>query len=292
MGFFDAFKSKKKQTIEQELNTDILTQNITEQMSETSQKVSATGANSQTMVVKLEWVKGCSLNFGQKIDSETTSTGVMSAQTVNDMQQEVENDISGKLQAELEQTEGFLSLPADTQSDVKTKVNTSIKNITKKVFNVKNMQEVVARQTNIQSGELTIKHYECTPENQIDISQDIVSQVVAKSAMDAVINNIIKDKTLNKVANDIGAKGKQKSKGIGDAVSTAATGVGDGVGSAAAGIGDGIGNAAKGITGPMYASAAIVCIICVVVAAVALSPAGQKGITTAANVAKSKTGTF
>lgn len=208
------FKSKSTQEVENTFNTTSLTKNVMQQITSTSQKVSAIGTNVQMLDVKVGNVTNCKFRTKQTIDSKIVSTGTITQDTTNNLKTLVTNDITNKANVSLSQTSGFLSLPADKQQSIKQTVNNSLISITERLFKVETLQELSSSVVNTQGEKVEIGNVDCTKNGDLDFTQDIVSKVVAEAIIDNLTKNIFNDETLNALSNEFKSESDQVNKGI------------------------------------------------------------------------------
>ena len=246
-------KPSSRQEAENTFNTSVLTKNITNQLSSTSQKVSATSVGIQDMEVVIGELDNCDFTGGQKISSKVVSTGSISEDTTNDLKTSTSTDLTNSATAKLEQSSGFLSMPADQQQTVKQTVNNSIQSITERTFSKEKLQEISSSAVLVQDMKVTILR--CR-NGKINLSQDLVSEVVAEAIVDDIMKNIMEDENLNKIANSLATEAKQENKGIFESLASM--------------------NGA--FLGSSIALTICCVIILVVIMKVALSPAGQKAL--------------
>ena len=193
-----------------------------------------------------------------------------SVEEIDQLQDSITNDMQAAATAALEKNSQMGSelgalLSGDMNQDIKTEVNMEIENLVKKTITTKNLTTTVSEQVNIQDGELNVKRYDCTVGSaSLDFSQDVVSEVKAESVMSALKDAIANNKVLNKMAASADAAATQKQGGIAEMMDSVFGGIADVIGTSQ--------------QGAMAASAASVCICCVLVIGLAvmfMSPAGQ-----------------
>ena len=259
------------QSIENTFNFSAINENITNIITQNSSTTTATGANIQGMTVNFGEIIGCDVNLSQKITSKTMAASDFTAEEITDLQNEITNDMQAAAESALENnTEmgselGGLLDGGDTEMNVTNSVNMEIKNLVETNITTTNVNNTVAEQVNIQDGVLNLKRYDCSDTGaQLDFSQDIMAEVKATSIMNILKQAVQENKILNKMAASTESSVKKKKGGIAGVLDSLFGGISDVVGTSQ--------------QGAMAASAASVCIVCVLVIGLAvmfMSPAGQ-----------------
>ena len=259
------------QSIENTFNFSAINENITNIITQNSSTTTATGANIQGMTVNFGEIIGCNVNLSQKITSKTMAASDFTAEEITDLQNEITNDMQAAAESALENnTEmgselGGLLDGGDTEMNVTNSVNMEIKNLVETNITTTNVNNTVAEQVNIQDGVLNLKRYDCSDTGaQLDFSQDIMAEVKATSIMNILKQAVQENKILNKMAASTESSVKKKKGGIAGVLDSLFGGISDVVGTSQ--------------QGAMAASAASVCIVCVLVIGLAvmfMSPAGQ-----------------
>jgi len=259
------------QSIENTFNFSAINENITNIITQNSSTTTATGANIQGMTVNFGEIIGCNVNLSQKITSKTMAASDFTAEEITDLQNEITNDMQAAAESALENnTEmgselGGLLDGGDTEMNVTNSVNMEIQNLVETNITTTNVNNTVAEQVNIQDGVLNLKRYDCSDTGaQLDFSQDIMAEVKATSIMNILKQAVQENKILNKMAASTESSVKKKKGGIAGVLDSLFGGISDVVGTSQ--------------QGAMAASAASVCIVCVLVIGLAvmfMSPAGQ-----------------
>ena len=258
------------QNIEQTFNFKAINKNVTEIVTNNTQDTGASGANIQGMKVNFGEIIGCDVNLSQRITSSTMASSEFSVEEIDQLQDSITNDMQAAATAALEKNSQMGSelgalMSGDMNQDIKTSVDMEIENLVKKTITTNNLTTTVSEQVNIQDGELNVKRYDCTVGSaSLDFSQDVVSEVKAESVMSALKDAISNNTVLNKMAASADAAATQKQGGIAEVMDSVFGGIADVIGTSQ--------------QGAMAASAASVCICCVLVIGLAvmfMSPAGQ-----------------
>lgn len=252
-----------RQSIDIKSTTSILEKNI----QKNSQKVQAAATAANKLKVKLGDVVGCNLDFTQKATADAQSSATSAIESIAESKQEIANDMKSKVAAALEKTSEAGNFQfgdkSNTEIDIKKDIQTTVEN----VFEKENLQSVVGNAVATNEAEIEIAKFDCTVAGQLDVTQDASAKVAAAAVMGDVTKKLMETSSIAKVVDEVDAKQKTENKGAADVV--------DSAGDAAAGI---IGAA----TGPMqYAIIAVVIVCCLLMiggVAIAMSPAGQKGL--------------
>jgi hypothetical protein len=258
------------QNIEQTFNFSAISQNVTNIVTNNTQETGASGANIQGMKVNFGEIIGCDVNLSQRITSSTMASSEFSVEEIAELQTSITNDMQAAATAALEKNSQMGSelgalMSGDMNQDIKTAIDMEIKNLVTNNITTNNLTSTVSEQVNIQDGELNVKRYDCTVGSaSLDFSQDVISEVKAESVMSTLKEAIANNKVLNKMAASADAAATQKQGGIAEVMDSVFGGIADVIGTSQ--------------QGAMAASAASVCICCVLVIGLAvmfMSPAGQ-----------------
>ena len=274
-------KGGNRTVIKNSFQTDIVNQNIFSKIVSNTSECSASQTAIQSVNVAIGIMhEGCPFTSSQTIDLDTTCLGDFNPQDIVDMSTEVSADVSSAAMSTIEQTAGFMQM-TENKSETETSIKNAITNIVSKTLSYENVNSVATNAITIQDGKLTVG--ECYA--PIIFDQNIKSRVIAEAITNSLITNIINDTTLNNIINDLDTNTNQEGQGIGGAFAEFF-----------GGIGDMFGNIFGALTGPLVVSASCLCLILIVFAAIALSPAGQgainKAANTGSNIARARTGTF
>ena len=258
------------QNIEQTFNFSAISENVTNIVTNNTQETGASGANIQGMKVNFGEIIGCDVNLSQRITSSTMASSEFSVEEIAELQTSITNDMQAAATAALEKNSQMGSelgalVSGDMNQDIKTSIDMEIKNLVKNNITTNNLTSTVSEQVNIQDGELNVKRYDCTVGSaSLDFSQDVVSEVKAESVMSTLKEAIANNKVLNKMAASADSTATQKQGGIAEVMDSVFGGIADIIGTSQ--------------QGAMAASAASVCICCVLVIGMVMmfmSPAGQ-----------------
>ena len=258
------------QNIEQTFNFSAISENVTNIVTNNTQETGASGANIQGMKVNFGEIIGCDVNLSQRITSSTMASSEFSVEEIAELQTSITNDMQAAATAALEKNSQMGSelgalMSGDMNQDIKTAIDMEIKNLVTNNITTNNLTSTVSEQVNIQDGELNVKRYDCTVGSaSLDFSQDVVSEVKAESVMSTLKEAIANNKVLNKMAASADSTATQKQGGIAEVMDSVFGGIADVIGTSQ--------------QGAMAASAASVCICCVLVIGMVMmfmSPAGQ-----------------
>ena len=258
------------QNIEQTFNFSAISENVTNIITNNTQETGASGANIQGMKVNFGEIIGCDVNLSQRITSSTMASSEFSVEEIAELQTSITNDMQAAATAALEKNSQMGSelgalMSGDMNQDIKTSIDMEIQNLVENNITTNNLTSTVSEQVNIQDGELNVKRYDCTVGSaSLDFSQDVVSEVKAESVMSTLKEAIANNKVLNKMAASADSTATQKQGGIAEVMDSVFGGIADVIGTSQ--------------QGAMAASAASVCICCVLVIGMVMmfmSPAGQ-----------------
>ena len=258
------------QNIEQTFNFSAISENVTNIVTNNTQETGASGANIQGMKVNFGQIIGCDVNLSQRITSSTMASSEFSVEEIAELQTSITNDMQAAATAALEKNSQMGSelgalMSGDMNQDIKTAIDMEIQNLVKNNITTNNLTSTVSEQVNIQDGELNVKRYDCTVGSaSLDFSQDVVSEVKAESVMSTLKEAIANNTVLNKMAASADSTATQKQGGIAEVMDSVFGGIADIIGTSQ--------------QGAMAASAASVCICCVLVIGMVMmfmSPAGQ-----------------
>jgi len=239
--------------VKNKFNMSMVQQNIFEQTSKNSQKVSASATAAATFKIEIENVNaGCPVNIIQTVKAETISKVEQVLESMTQVISNVTTDIQNAAATELENTKGWLALSGGDRTSLQNDMNTALENITKRTFSSENVQTVGASAVSIANGILTIKNCNAP----INVQQDVVAQSVAEAMIESLTENIVNDTQLNKIVAEMNTKVENTQRGPFES------------------IGSMIGDAWWLIA----VVGCLVCILLIVLLKVALSPAGQKAI--------------
>ena len=257
------------QTINQTFNMDVLNEIIYESITTNQSTLSASMNNIQKMEVNMgEMGPKCEVDLTQDINAKSQSSMTMEPQTINVSKGKVETELTAQAAAAMEKVTEAGNMQFGDEQDMNQQVNMEIKNIVKNTFETNNLSEVISEVINIQEGKVNVK--KCN--GKLNFKQNIVAELMAEAITKSLTSSIAESEVLNKLSASTEGSQKTENKGIADIVGTFF----------------------DGLAGPMkyaiIASVVCVCLIVVLVAAMALSPAGQKGMTNMSGAAASRLG--
>ena len=257
------------QTINQTFNMDVLNEMIYESITTHQSTLSASLNNIQKMEVNLgDMGPKCDVDLTQDINAKSQSSMTMEPQTINASKAKVESELTAQAAAAMEKVTEAGNMQFGDKQDMNQQVNMEIKNIVKNTFETNNLSEVISEVINLQEGKLNIKR--CN--GKLNFKQNIVAELMAEAITKSITSSVAESDVLNKLAASTEGSQKTENKGIADIVGTFF----------------------DGLAGPMkyaiIASVVCVCLIVVLVAVMALSPAGQKSMTNMSGAAASRLG--
>jgi hypothetical protein len=249
------------QRINQAFNISSMNQSIFEQTTTNKSESIASQANIQTMKLDMRNVKNCTTTVTQNIDATASASSELNNTQETAIRNAITNEMTAAVQAQVDKVTEAGNFQFGDKQNVSQELNLAVTNIVENVVNVENINAALAEQVSIQDGMYTIDGYDCTLGGSINYSQDITAQVVATMVTNNLVDAIASSDILNQLDAAADAAAKTENKGIADI----------------------IGTFFEGLTGPMkyamIASVVCCCMIIVLVMVMALSPAGQKGMT-------------
>ena len=249
------------QRINQAFNISSMNQSVFEQTTTNKSESIASQANVQTMKLDMRNVKYCDTTVTQTIDATASSSSQLNNTQVTAIKNAITNEMTAAVQAQVDKVTEAGNFQFGDKQNVNQELNLAVTNIVENVINIENINSALAEQVSIQDGLYTIDGYDCSLGGSINYSQDITAQVVATMVTNNIVDAIASSDILNQLDAAADAAAKSENKGIADI----------------------IGTFFEGLFGPMkyavIASVVCCCMIIVLVMVMALSPAGQKGMT-------------
>lgn len=254
-------KSSSKSTID----TETLNKSVSNFLSSQASSATASAVNLNDMKIHIDKMKGgCDIDASQNINSTVKALADIDSVSTKDLQDTIKNAANAQIDQAAQAKTGFFatgSTSSQSVSDYKNKVS----NIIEKNITDQKKSEAFASVYNKNTKEVNIGECGDGPyawsSAKLNASQNIQSDLVAQAIVKSISNDL------------------QKL----DATNTTSTGVKQTNTSSTAGLEDVISAWFKGVSGIVGIIACIVICICLAILAFALSPAGQKATTTAAN---------
>ena len=253
-----------------------LNKNITNQITNNSQSVSASQNNVEELKLNLKNIKGCAFNATQKIDAKTNSSGTQMASTIVNYKTQISTQLKAAAKSSIDSATGALATAIGNKQKTNTKINETIDNVVEKNITTNNMQKIASSAVNVEKGTLTIDGYECPPVAigqgypSINFNQDLTSAVVAQGVTTALTKALTDDATISSISSQADSADKSVATGPLQDLGTAVSGI---FGS---------------LTMPFMISGVVLCVICAAVLAFMLSPAGQNATGTVSKAAANK----
>jgi hypothetical protein len=240
-----------------------------------SQTVNASASGVNTINLQGADLSGCRTYLSQDIDTSVTATGQLSTQSISEMNTQLQNAASQKIDQMAQQKSGFLAPSimnsAQATSDLKTKVTNIINN----TMQSSTVQNILAAANNLNVANNQGLKATCDPAYKLPgpcgrtgqdgcdfvIDQKLKQTVVAKGISDAITKALFSDSVVNSAVQAATQTATQQTQGVNDLVDSIF----------------------KGLTGIYGIIALICCCVCIAVLIFLLSPAGQQATTTAAN---------
>jgi len=249
------------QRINQAFNISAMNQSIFEQTTTNKSESLASQANIQTMKLTLRNVKYCDTTVTQTIDATASASSELNNTQETAIRNAITNEMTAAVQAQVDKVTEAGNFQFGDKQNINQELNLAVTNIVENVIDVQNINAALAEQVSIQDGDYIVDGYDCSLGGSINYSQDITAQVVATMVTNNLVDAIASSDILNQLDAAADAAAKTENKGIADI----------------------IGTFFEGLTGPMkyamIASVVCCCMIIVLVMVMALSPAGQKGMT-------------
>ena len=268
------------QTIKNEMNFQSTTKILEENITENTNKVNAAAIQANQMKLSIgvnpitgeqfgegPALKNCKVVIEQTADADVQSEASLTTQSILESKQKIQDSMQANLSSAMEKSTQAGNFQFGDKQNSETKINQEIETVVENVFKTENLNEVVSSVVQTNEADLMIGNMDCSLGGELDVTQDLTAKVAATAVMGQVIEKLMETEAVKELAAEIDSKQTSENTGAAEVVSEA--------GDAAAGI---IGAA----TGPMkYAMIAAVVICCLLMiggVAIAMSPAGQKGL--------------
>ena len=271
------------QTIKNEMNFQSTTKILEENITENTNKVNASAIQANQMKISIgvnpitgesllpegsgPALKGCVFNVLQTADADVQSEASLTTQSIIESKQKIQDSMQANLSSAMEKSTQAGNFQFGDKQNSESKINQEIETVVENVFKTENINEAVSSAVQTNDADLIILSMDCTEGGQLDVTQDLTAKIAATAVMGQVIEKLMETEAVKELAAEIDSKQTSENKGAAEGV--------DSVGDAAAGV---IG----ATTGPLkYAMIAIVLICCLLMiggVAIAMSPAGQKGL--------------
>ena len=264
------------QTIKNEMNFQSTTKILEENITENTNKVNAAAIQANQMKIsigvnpvtgELGDIIGCKTLIRQTADADVQSEASLTTQSILNSKSKIQDSMQANLSAAMEKSTQAGNFQFGDKQNSETKINQEIETVVENVFKTENINEAVSSAVQTNEADILIGNMDCTLGGELEVTQDLTAKVAATAVMGQVIEKLMETEAVKELAAEIDSKQTSENKGAAEVV--------DSVGGAAAGI---IGAA----TGPMkYAMIAAVVICCLLMiggVAIAMSPAGQKGL--------------
>lgn len=268
------------QTIKNEMNFQSTTKILEENITENTNKVNAAAIQANQMKLSIgvnpitgeqfgegPALKNCKVVVAQTADADVQSEASLTTQSILESKQKIQDSMQANLSSAMEKSTQAGNFQFGDKQNSETKINQEIETVVENVFKTENLNEVVSSVVQTNEADLMIGNMDCSLGGELDVTQDLTAKVAATAVMGQVIEKLMETEAVKELAAEIDSKQASENTGAAEVVSEA--------GDAAAGI---IG----ATTGPLkYAMIAIVLICCLLMiggVAIAMSPAGQKGL--------------
>ena len=268
------------QTIKNEMNFQSTTKILEENITENTNKVNAAAIQANQMKLSIgvnpitgeqfgegPALKNCKVVIAQTADADVQSEATLTTQSILESKQKIQDSMQANLSSAMEKSTQAGNFQFGDKQNSETKINQEIETVVENVFKTENLNEVVSSVVQTNEADLMIGNMDCSLGGELDVTQDLTAKVAATAVMGQVIEKLMETEAVKELAAEIDSKQTTENKGAAEVV--------DSVGDAAAGV-------ISATTGPLkYAMLAIVLICCLLMiggVAIAMSPAGQKGL--------------
>lgn len=264
------------QTIKNEMNFQSTTKILEENITENTNKVNAAAIQANQMKLsigvnpvtgELGDIIGCKTLIRQTADADVQSEASLTTQSILNSKSKIQDSMQANLSAAMEKSTQAGNFQFGDKQNSETKINQEIETVVENVFKTENINEAVSSAVQTNEADILIGNMDCTLGGQLEVTQDLTAKVAATAVMGQVIEKLMETEAVKELAAEIDSKQTTENKGAAEVV--------DSAGAAAASV---IG----ATTGPLkYAMIAIVLICCLLMiggVAIAMSPAGQKGL--------------
>tara|TARA_B100000035_G_C20975068_1_gene542782 strand:- start:68 stop:955 length:888 start_codon:yes stop_codon:yes gene_type:complete len=268
------------QTIKNEMNFQSTTKILEENITENTNKVNAAAIQANKMKLSIgvnpitgeqfgegPALKNCKVVIAQTADADVQSEATLTTQSILESKQKIQDSMQANLSSAMEKSTQAGNFQFGDKQNSETKINQEIETVVENVFKTENLNEVVSSVVQTNEADLMIGNMDCSLGGELDVTQDLTAKVAATAVMGQVIEKLMETEAVKELAAEIDSKQTTENKGAAEVV--------DSVGDAAAGV-------ISATTGPLkYAMLAIVLICCLLMiggVAIAMSPAGQKGL--------------
>jgi hypothetical protein len=199
-------------------------------VSANSNKVDASNMSQQTINAAGATIDGCRVNFDQQITSGTVSTGKMENKSIQDLSTALQNQAKTAIDNAATQDNGFFSTAIANSTEAKTDLKNTVTNIIDNTMKTTSVQEIFSKAQNVQDAQLQGMFMKCYPQYRfanewdLQVNQNIKSDVVAKGVADNLtqaLSQVIVDNTADTTVTQ---KADQKNAGLDDLVSALTSG--------------------------------------------------------------------
>ena len=270
------------QTIKNEMNFKSTTKILEENITENTNTVNASAIQANKLKISIgvnpitgesllapgeKALRGCNFDITQSATADMQSEASLTTQSILNSKSKIQDSMQANLSSAMEKSTQAGNFQFGDKQNSETKINQEIETVVENVFKTENINEAVSSAVQTNDTDLIILSMDCTEGGQLDVTQDLTAKIAATAVMGQVIEKLMETEAVKELAAEIDSKQTTENKGAAEVV--------DSVGDAAADV---IG----ATTGPLkYAMIAIVLICCLLMiggVAIAMSPAGQKGL--------------
>jgi hypothetical protein len=236
-------------------------------MSSLSQNVQASGGTRQVANFADAVFTNCRVNVSQGTTTNVTASGTLKSENIQALTAKLKSDSTAAIDNAAAQKSGFLAPSIQNSAEATTSLKNKVTNIIDNTMQSSTVQNIVATALSNQDINAARMIGTCDPKYRVpgeydfNFDQNILQSVTAKGIADALTSSLADTIATSTVDNTVKQKSTQETQGLNDLVDSIF----------------------KGLTS-IYGIIGILCVcICLAILAFALSPAGQKATTTAAN---------
>lgn len=247
-----------------------------------SQTVNASASGVNTINLQGADLSGCRTYLSQDIDTSVTATGQLAPESVANLNTQLQNSASQKIDQMAQQKSGFLAPSVMNSATATSNLKTKVTNIINNTMQSSTVQNIISTANNLNVANNQGLKASCDPAYKLPgpcgrsgqdgcdfvIDQKLKQTVVAKGISDAITKALFSDSVVNSSVQAATQTATQQTQGVNDLVDSIF----------------------KGLTS-IYGIICIICVcICLALLAFALSPAGQQATTNASGAAAKKFG--
>ena len=157
--------------------------------------------------------KNCGFNIDQEILAKMNYINDVSSNTANNLVTQLQADISNKASQTASIIRGFLSnIGSNNKDEMAVNITTRISQIISNTITTQNLTKEVNQSLIYQNQELIVNG--TISGNGCFFNQKTQVNTIAKNISSNLVNNVVKDKTINRIVNDATQTLTKKEKGL------------------------------------------------------------------------------